>query len=296
MIVALLDENEVLLTKYARVNLENGYIRTKFEKHACFVEDDQNFPELAQQKAGRIKNALFVDLASSLAVEKWQVVRDLEQHLFNNIVFYNGRYYRQHTGIPQGSILSSLLCSLFYADFERRCLSSFIKPLPNAGLPQFSFAKFDDADAENVEEIEKEGNTTEPGKRQKTESGKAGANSTSELKHKPPHVEPRAAPLRRSQSLQERDISCLLRFIDDYLYVSSSQPSVQRFVSTMHIGFPNFGCVANSSKTKMNFNFEQNKGTRMIPWCGFLIDSRTLELRSDYSRYEHHCKCNESLS
>lgn len=35
----------------------------------------------------------------------------------------SGRLYRQKTGIPQGSILSSLLCSLFYGDMEKTRLS-----------------------------------------------------------------------------------------------------------------------------------------------------------------------------
>lgn len=31
-----------------------------------------------------------------------------------------GSYHRQTVGIPQGSILSSLLCSFFYGDLERQ--------------------------------------------------------------------------------------------------------------------------------------------------------------------------------
>lgn len=31
-----------------------------------------------------------------------------------------GQYYRQVVGIPQGSVLSSLLCSFAYGDLERR--------------------------------------------------------------------------------------------------------------------------------------------------------------------------------
>jgi hypothetical protein len=34
-----------------------------------------------------------------------------------------GRLFRQKDGIPQGSILSSLLCSLFYGDMERKKLA-----------------------------------------------------------------------------------------------------------------------------------------------------------------------------
>ena len=35
------------------------------------------------------------------------------------------RYYRQVVGIPQGSVLSSLLCSYCYGDLETRKLGEF---------------------------------------------------------------------------------------------------------------------------------------------------------------------------
>lgn len=35
-------------------------------------------------------------------------------------------YYRQVIGIPQGSVLSSLLCSFFYGDLEKTSLRSLI--------------------------------------------------------------------------------------------------------------------------------------------------------------------------
>ena len=60
----------------------------------------------------------------------------LEQHITDNIVKVSpcvarhlclcsqprqigNDYYRQVVGIPQGSILSTLLCSFFYGDLER---------------------------------------------------------------------------------------------------------------------------------------------------------------------------------
>ena len=32
------------------------------------------------------------------------------------------KYYRQKVGIPQGSVLSTMLCNIFYADLERKKL------------------------------------------------------------------------------------------------------------------------------------------------------------------------------
>ena len=38
------------------------------------------------------------------------------------------RYYRQVVGIPQGSVLSSLLCSFCYGDLETNKLGEFSSP------------------------------------------------------------------------------------------------------------------------------------------------------------------------
>jgi len=47
----------------------------------------------------------------------------LETDWSPRFVQVNGRLYRQKDGIPQGSVLSSLLCSLFYGDMENTRLS-----------------------------------------------------------------------------------------------------------------------------------------------------------------------------
>ena len=41
----------------------------------------------------------------------------------NNIVKIGRKHYRQRHGIPQGSVLSTLLCSFFYGEFERSHLA-----------------------------------------------------------------------------------------------------------------------------------------------------------------------------
>lgn len=44
----------------------------------------------------------------------------LEEHITENIVKIGHEYYRQIVGIPQGSVLSAILCSFFYGDLERK--------------------------------------------------------------------------------------------------------------------------------------------------------------------------------
>ncbi|CAG8973146.1 hypothetical protein HYALB_00008677 [Hymenoscyphus albidus] len=69
------------------------------------------------------KNMVFVE---NIVSQKWEtrsLVKLLKDHVQVNMVRIGKRYYRQKEGIPQGSVLSSLLCNYFYADLEAKHLS-----------------------------------------------------------------------------------------------------------------------------------------------------------------------------
>ncbi|KAJ5717406.1 Telomere reverse transcriptase [Penicillium malachiteum] len=51
----------------------------------------------------------------------------LHEHVRNNLVKMGKTYLRQRSGIPQGSVLSSLLCNFFYAQLEQEKLG-FLRP------------------------------------------------------------------------------------------------------------------------------------------------------------------------
>ncbi|GME63011.1 telomerase reverse transcriptase [Neofusicoccum parvum] len=70
-------------------------------------------------KAG---NTVFVDSAVEQQQSKNEVMKLLTEHVERNIVKVGKKYYRQKTGIPQGSVLSTLLCNFFYAELEASLL------------------------------------------------------------------------------------------------------------------------------------------------------------------------------
>ena len=51
---------------------------------------------------------------------KQEIIALLEEHITENLVKLGHEYYRQVVGIPQGSVLSAILCSFFYGDLERK--------------------------------------------------------------------------------------------------------------------------------------------------------------------------------
>ena len=64
------------------------------------------------------KKKLMVDTGYKKLYDARRLLKLLEEHVTTNLVRIGKRCYRQKKGIPQGSVLSSLLCNFFYGAFE----------------------------------------------------------------------------------------------------------------------------------------------------------------------------------
>lgn len=73
------------------------------------------------------KNTVFVDNVKVQSFSRSDLLGLLAEHVQNNLVKIGKKYYRQKKGIPQGSVVSSLLCNYFYADLEAQHLD-FLDP------------------------------------------------------------------------------------------------------------------------------------------------------------------------
>lgn len=86
----------------------------------------------------------------------------------------------------------------------------------------------------------------------------------------------------------ETQASLLVRFVDDTMFVTSREGLAQRFLARMVQGWKlSHGVVVNAGKTQASFSsgiggFDD---MRQLSWCGHLVDSQTLEMRGDYSKY-----------
>ena len=95
----------------------------KFLAKAQGASDFDNFEGLVNRDLAKGKTGtIFVDNVVQAVHDKEQLLDLLEEHIERNVIKIGKKYFRQKQGIPQGSVLSSLLCSFFYADFERQCL------------------------------------------------------------------------------------------------------------------------------------------------------------------------------
>ncbi|XP_042317831.1 telomerase reverse transcriptase [Sceloporus undulatus] len=185
------------IRRYAVITrTRNGLIRRYYRRHASTYEEFE--PEMKQfvthlQESTSLRNAVVVEQSVSLKETSSSLSKFFLQFIRNSILKIKDRYYVQCCGIPQGSILSTLLCNLCYGDMENKLLQG----------------------------IQKDG--------------------------------------------------------------------------TLAMGIPEYGFVINPSKTVVNFSvdedlpgcsgFKQLPPHCVFPWCGFLIDTQTLEIYSDYSSY-----------
>lgn len=99
-------------------------ISRKFVSNGYNGNDFFDFQEMLNNGLSKSRaKTIFVDSVVQSTETRDYVLDLLSEHIERNIVKVGKKYYRQKNGIPQGSILSSLLCNLFYAQLEKENLS-----------------------------------------------------------------------------------------------------------------------------------------------------------------------------
>ncbi|CAK7356998.1 unnamed protein product [Dovyalis caffra] len=223
--------------------------------HERLMSRDQNIITAFTRFSSSIRSgslhAVLVNQGRGRYLKKEQLLFNLTEHVKRNVLQFDDKFYLQGQGIPQGSILSSLLCSLYYGHLERNVIFPFLEDLSRRHCNQ-------DASA------------VESDSRDKVVS--------------PPHY-------------------MLLRFIDDFFFVSTSEKQAAGLFSELRSGFWDYNCFMNEEKFCLNFDTEhvsglQSKklyvgedGISFLRWSGLLLNSCTLEVQADYTRYlNNHLK------
>ncbi|KAL8713551.1 MAG: hypothetical protein Q9220_002413 [cf. Caloplaca sp. 1 TL-2023] len=222
----LVGENMYRIARHAQIRVpdagSNGsapYQRAKpvrkFLATAHPPLDFRNFDEVIEEASSKgKKHAVFVDNVLRSTHKKQGLLDLLEDHVVANIIKIGKKFFRQKRGIPQGSVLSSLLCNCFYARLEAEYLPSIM-----------------------------------------------------------------------------HDGAILLRLIDDFLFITTKQADAEQFLQIMHQGIEEYGVRVNPFKSLVNFSVDMNGSNiaqtatgALFPYCGTLIDTRTLEISKDRDR------------
>ncbi|KAI9871385.1 MAG: hypothetical protein M1830_002966, partial [Pleopsidium flavum] len=222
----LVSEDEYAIARHAEIKAPDSHQYNagigplakparKFIAKARAVHDFSKFEDVVNTElAVKKKNTVFVDSVVQSLQNKEKLLDLLEEHVERNIIKIGKKFYRQKEGIPQGSVLSTLLCSFFYGELERECLGF----------------------------------------------------------------------LMEGESL-------LLRLIDDFLLITTEKEQARRFLQVMHNGVEKYGVKVNPGKSLVNFEITINgaKIPRLVggtgfPYCGNLIDTKSLEISKDRER------------
>ena len=128
----VLREDEYVFQKYASMHPEpaNRSTRTKFVKSARALGEEEQFLKLAQSMSKTKRNSVFTDGVTYTSDSKTNLIENLRDHIFENTVQVGpGRTFLQTHGIPQGSVLSSLMCNLYYGHMECSKCPHLLLPL-----------------------------------------------------------------------------------------------------------------------------------------------------------------------
>ncbi|KAH6796056.1 hypothetical protein C2S51_037042 [Perilla frutescens var. frutescens] len=217
-------EDEFTLEKFTQVICTRKSVRS--DQHLMLAHHD------IVAASTRIRSRLPTQSLGSVVVKK-EVHRKirkeemksiLKEHITRNVVQLGNKLYLQHIGIPQGSVVSSLLCSFYYGHMERNVVFPFLEKCCGEYL--------------------------------------------------------------------------LLRFIDDFFFISTSKRQASMFFSRLERGVGDYNCSMNKEKYGLNFMMENGHGfqsnrmmsskdstSSFIGWSGLLVNSSTLEIQADYTRY-----------
>lgn len=119
----IVGEDDYTLTKYTTSVQHGNTVLRRFLRQARPTDEFAQFPAIAYQLADVLRRAVFVDQVRPAAEAREAVLALLREHIKDNIVKIGRSYYKQTVGIPQGSILSTLLCNFFYGFMEREELA-----------------------------------------------------------------------------------------------------------------------------------------------------------------------------
>ena len=233
-----------------------------------------------------IRNCVFTDHVRLSYIDHAKVFQLIREHLLSNVVQAGstGHRFMQTVGIPQGSVMSTLLCDVYFGHMERDLVNQGKLPFGQGDL---------------VPEL----------------------NSSWCLNEMPalPKKRKRATELQSNTTI--RKIQPVgVRVVDDMLFVSECEEDIRKFLDTLHSGVNEYNCAVNKDKTQSNFLYstrsssleiktESSKdvvsgacGTThsaddasnlsvskavsdFVTYCGLCIDTDAVEIRADYSRY-----------
>lgn len=124
VLASVFKRKEYYIKKFYILEKTSGTLRIRLARRCA--SRSISMAELVEmeniQKNQVICDSIYDDEKSSA-----QALAEIEDSLFKNTIKHRGRYYKQTRGIPQGSILSPIVCSLYFAYIDMQHLSGIVR-------------------------------------------------------------------------------------------------------------------------------------------------------------------------
>ncbi|KAI5453708.1 Telomerase reverse transcriptase [Naganishia albida] len=116
-------DDQYISRKYVRMLPSTGRKPKKYGSVAHSRQDVEPFHSRLFHSTENLRNAVLLDQVQMSSHFGEQIMQTLKSHLREHLVKIGPEFYKQKTGIPQGSKVSSLLCTLYYGHMEQAHLS-----------------------------------------------------------------------------------------------------------------------------------------------------------------------------
>lgn len=113
----IVQKEEYFIKRYARVSCTAKSVKVSYERDSV-EEKGVNFAKFSMNNSPKHSQGILVDQAFFTSIKRDKLLRLLYEHIKRNILQIGCHFYIQKVGIPQGSVLSSLLCSFYYGDLD----------------------------------------------------------------------------------------------------------------------------------------------------------------------------------
>lgn len=133
---------EYITRRYVSVGAAGCKLKRTYHREANSLANYcPSFEQLVARvvKEKDVKNAIFVDQVLHHQENTVSLMKKLHSHLFGNIVNVAGKLYLQTSGIGQGSVISTILCNLYYAEMESEYLTTDTDDLLMRQMDDFLF-------------------------------------------------------------------------------------------------------------------------------------------------------------
>jgi len=156
----LLESNEYRVDSYSCmfINKHIRRARSVTKRDVTWEEHENNIRDIFDRVPHTAPETLLVDRAEFIVLNKDSILEKVNQHISRHFVRFASEKYRLIKGIPQGSILSSLLCTLYFDKFETEYVDDILFKEPTC--PSFCIRLLDDylvisSDKSRVSEFQK---------------------------------------------------------------------------------------------------------------------------------------------